>query len=121
MKLRMAMIFAKDVERMTAFYRDGLGLSVVPEESSEGWVVFDAGGALLALHAIPPAIAQGIDISDPPQERSDTPIKLVFQTPELEKVCARLEKMGAKLLPPRVSNARDALDPEGNILQLKMG
>ena len=119
MKLQLAMIYAKDVERMTAFYRDGLGLALMPERSSEGWVLFDAGGALLALHAIPPAIARDIEITDPPQPRSDTPIKLTFETPELEGVCARLERLGARLLPPRGSGSQDVLDPEGNILQLK--
>jgi predicted enzyme related to lactoylglutathione lyase len=119
MKLQMAMLFAKDMERMTAFYRDGLGLAVLPESSSEGWVVFDAGGALLALHVIPPAIASGIEITDPPEPRSNTPIKLIFQTPDLDAACARLATLGATILPPRrESRSRDVTDPEGNILQL---
>jgi predicted enzyme related to lactoylglutathione lyase len=118
MKLQLAMVFAKDMTRMTAFYRDGLGLTVVPEKSSEGWVVFDAGGAQFALHAIPPAIAKDIAIAQPPEARSNTPIKLVFQTPELEVVCQRLANLGAKVFPPRTSGSRDALDPEGNVFQL---
>jgi catechol 2,3-dioxygenase-like lactoylglutathione lyase family enzyme len=118
MRLQLAMLFAKDVDRMTAFYRDGLGLAVVPEKSSEGWVVFDAGGALFALHAIPPAIARSIEITDPPQERSDTAIKLVFQADDVEAVCVRLATLGGKPLPPRASGSRDVLDPEGNVLNL---
>lgn len=119
MKLQMAMLFAKDMEKMTAFYRDGLALSVLPDRSQEGWVVFDAGGAFFALHAIPEAISREIEITSPPQERGDTPIKLVFQTADLEGVCARLSDMGAKVLPPRASGYRDAVDPEGNIFQIK--
>ena len=118
MKLEMAMLFAKDIERMTAFYRDGLGLTVVPEKSSEGWVVFDAGGAWFALHAIPPAIASGIVITDPPKERSNTPIKLVFGATNLEGACTRLTNLGAHVLPARASGSRDAVDPEGNILNI---
>jgi predicted enzyme related to lactoylglutathione lyase len=119
MKLRTAMIFAKDINRMLAFYRDGLGLTIVPEQSGEGWVVFDAGGARLALHAIPPAIARDIDITEPPRERSETPIKLVFHTADMEAVSTRLASLGAKLFPPRVSGSRDVVDPEGNIFQLE--
>jgi catechol 2,3-dioxygenase-like lactoylglutathione lyase family enzyme len=118
MKLRMAMIFAKDINRMLAFYRDGLGLTPVPDKSGEGWVVFDADGARLALHAVPPAIARNIEITEPPQERSETPIKLVFQTEDLEAVALRLASLGAKVFPPRGSGSRDVVDPEGNIFQL---
>jgi hypothetical protein len=90
MKLQLATLFAKDMNRMTVFYRDGLGLTIVPEKSSEGCVVFDAGGTFFALHAIPPAIARQIHIAEPPDERSETPIKLVFQTAEMDAVCTRL-------------------------------
>jgi predicted enzyme related to lactoylglutathione lyase len=121
MTLKMAMVFAKDVARMTAFYRDGLGLAVVPAESSEGWVVFDAGGARFALHAIPPAIASGIAIADPPLAREDTPIKLVFGVAELAAASDRVAKAGGTLLPARNPRSRDALDPEGNVIQLWTG
>jgi predicted enzyme related to lactoylglutathione lyase len=119
MKLQLAMLFAKDMEKMSAFYREGLGLAIVPEKSSKGWTVFDAEGALFALHEIPAAIASHIEIKDPPEERSDTPIKLVFQTAEMEAVCASVEAAGGRLFPPRSSGSRDALDPEGNVFQLK--
>lgn len=118
MKLQLAMLFAKDMERMTAFYRDGLGLAVVPERSSAGWTVFDAGGALFALHEIPESIARGIQIADPPEERSETALKLVFETTEMEVVCARLVSFGGRLRPARSSGSRDVVDPEGNIVQL---
>jgi hypothetical protein len=119
MKLQLAMVFAKDIGRMTAFYREGLLLPVVPEKSSEGYVVFDAEGALFAIHAIPSTIARDIQITEPPQERSDVAIKLVFQTADLEAACTRLEKLGARLLPPRGFGSRDAIDPEGNVFQLR--
>jgi predicted enzyme related to lactoylglutathione lyase len=118
MKLQTAMIFAKDMSRMTAFYRDGLGLAIVPDKSMEGWVVFDAGGTLLALHAIPADIARSIAITDPPEPRSETPIKLIFQTPDLDAACANVQRLGGILLQQRRPGARDAADPEGNIFQL---
>ncbi len=42
MKLRMAMVFAKDMQRMTAFYRDGIGLCFLPDESKPDWSEFEA-------------------------------------------------------------------------------
>jgi hypothetical protein len=45
MQLGMALIFAKDMDRMTAFYRDAIGLEFLPGESSVGWAVFNAGKA----------------------------------------------------------------------------
>jgi predicted enzyme related to lactoylglutathione lyase len=104
---------------VTAFYVEGLGLTVVPEKSSEGYVVFNAEGVLFAVHAIPSAIARNIEITDPPQARSDAPMKLVFQIADIEGACIRLAKLGGKLLPPRGSGSRDAVDPEGNVFQVK--
>lgn len=119
MKLMLAMVFVKNMERMTAFYRDGLGLRVIPEKSTRGWTVFDAEGAQFALHQIPPGIAAGIEIREPPEERSNTPIKLIFETAEMDAVCARIQASGAKVLEARNSGSRDAIDPEGNVFQIK--
>lgn len=126
MKLGMAMIFVKDLSRMTEFYREALGFDPLPDESSDGWVVLEAGGVRreahgvrLALHAIPPAIAQTIEITRPPRARSETPIKLIFETEDLAGDCARLEEHGATLLPPRSQISRDFIDPEGNVLQVR--
>lgn len=118
MKLRRALIFAKDMERMTAFYRDGLGLRLIPETRQNGWVEFEAGGCLLALHAIPVEIAEGIDITSPPQQRSDSPLKLVFETPDLEAARNHLVAHGAVMHEPRSWGACDGLDPEGNVFQI---
>jgi catechol 2,3-dioxygenase-like lactoylglutathione lyase family enzyme len=118
MKLRQAMIFAKDMERMTAFYRDGLGLREIIESRQDGWVEFDAGGALLALHAIPAHIAQGIRIESPPDAREDTAIKLVFEAPDVAAARAHLISHGAIMFEPRAWGGCDGLDPEGNVFQV---
>ena len=111
------MIFAKDMDRMTAFYRDAVGLRLIPEARQEGWVEFDAGGCRLALHAIPADIAKDIQITTPPRPRSNTPIKLVFETPDLEAARAHLVSQGAVMHEPR-KGACDGLDPEGNVFQI---
>ena len=118
MELRSAMIFVKDIDRMTAFYRDGLGLRVLPETAREGWVELSAGSSSLALHAIPPEIAERIEITDPPRQRADTPIKLVFETPDLDGARAHLMLHGAVMHEPRSSGSCDGLDPEGNVFNV---
>jgi len=118
MELRRAMIFAKNMERMTAFYRDGLGLRVMPETHQSGWVEFDAGGALLALHAIPAHIAETIDIATPPEARAKTLLKLVFETADVAAACAHLVSHGAVMFEPSASGGCDGLDPEGNVFQV---
>ncbi len=117
MKLRRTIIFVKDIQRMTAFYRDGLGLRLQSETSSEDWVEFEAGGAL-ALHAIPARIAKGIEIADPPRARGETPIKLVFQTADVDAVRDHLKAHGAVMSEPRSWGACDGVDPEGNVFQI---
>ena len=118
MELQSAMIFVKDIERMTTFYRDGLGLRVLPETVREGWVEFAAGNSSLALHAIPPDIAKGIEITVPPRQRGDTPIKLVFETADLDAARAHLASHGAVMHEPRSSGSCDGLDPEGNVFSI---
>jgi catechol-2,3-dioxygenase len=118
MRLKRAIIFAKNIERMTAFYRDGLGLRVLPRTSIEGWVELDAGGSLLALHAIPAEIARGIRIASPQQARADAPVKLVFQTSDVEAARVHLIAHGAVMHETQSWGACDGLDPEGNVFQI---
>ena len=112
MTLARAIVFVKDVPRMTAFYRDGLGLAVMKEEP--GWVELDG----VALHAIPAEIADGIAIEDPPRAREDTAIKLVFAADDLERARARAIAAGARVGEIRSWGACDGVDPEGNVFQI---
>jgi predicted enzyme related to lactoylglutathione lyase len=118
MRLQCAMLYVSDLARMVAFYRDGVGLTIRPEQSSETWVEFDAGGVTFALHAIPPHIAAGITISDPAEAREETPIKLIFEVADLDAARAQLAQHGAQLMPVSAWGACDGLDPEGNVFQL---
>src|SRR5262245_51792335 len=115
-KLKMAMIYAKDMDRMVTFYRDGMGLALL-ERLSEGWAELDAGGVSLGLHAIPPPIAARIEITSPPAARSETAIKIIFETDDLVLMRAHLKNHGAVMFEPR-GNRCDGLDPEGNVFQI---
>jgi len=117
-KLHQAMIFVKRIDLMTTFYRDGLGLKVIPNECEDGFVVFEAGGTTLALHAIPPAIAKTIEIADPPVTRSDTAIKLIFEVADLIAARSHLARHGAIMSDPTEWGGCNGADPEGNVFMI---
>src|ERR1043166_5395574 len=98
MHLHQAIIFVKDLERMAAFYADTLGLKPIPETKTKSWIEFEAGNAKVALHAIPPDIANQIQIQNPPQPRESNPIKLTFAVENLQQERKRLEGMGVTII-----------------------
>jgi catechol 2,3-dioxygenase-like lactoylglutathione lyase family enzyme len=121
MKLALAILFAKDVARLRAFYETALGLQVVDATPAGDWVRFDAGGAGIALHAIPKGIAKGIVIDDPPRAREGTPIKLAFHADDPAVERDRLIALGVSMRDVcRFGDVVfcDGLDPEGNVFQL---
>ena len=118
LKLNAAMLFAKDMKRMTEFYHEAFGLPFVSAASRQDWVEFDAGGVVLTLHAIPPRVAKKIEITTPPRAREETPMKLVFEVENLEQARRHLAHHGATMFEPRGWGACDGLDPEGNVFQI---
>jgi catechol 2,3-dioxygenase-like lactoylglutathione lyase family enzyme len=117
MKLRQAVLFVKQFVPMLRFYQGALGLPVLPGQS-EGWAVLDAGGVTLGLHAIPDEYAKEIAISSPPAAREETPLKLVFEVPDLDAARAHLASHGATVMEKKPWGACDVLDPEGNVFQI---
>jgi catechol 2,3-dioxygenase-like lactoylglutathione lyase family enzyme len=118
MELRRAIIFVKDLEKMATFYRDGLGLRPIRERSQPGWLELQAGPGLLALHAIPPSIADAIEITLPPAARDEGAIKLVFEAPDLAAARDHLTAHGALMGQPHAWGACDGTDPEDNVFQI---
>jgi catechol 2,3-dioxygenase-like lactoylglutathione lyase family enzyme len=118
LKLERVILFVKDLQRMTDFYNATLGLDLRPRRTGQDWTELEAGGATLMLHPIPAAIAQGIHVTDPPERRTDTPIKLVFQVEDVAAERTRLLARGVTMLELRPWGACDGLDPEGNVFQI---
>src|SRR5215472_17405917 len=114
MRLRRAMLFVKDLDRMADFYGHKLGLKAIEETRTESWAAFDSG---LALHAVPPEIGDRIAISTPAKPRAENPIKLIFEGADVASEQKRLEALGLTML-PRPWGACDGIDPEGNIFQI---
>jgi len=114
MRLHRAMIYVKDLPKMTAFYNETLGLRRTDDGRFVSWVEFDAGGARFALHAIPGDIAKQIEISSPPRAREKDPVKLFFEVDDVEAERARLASLGVAMV-QRPWGSWDGIDPEGNI------
>ena len=84
MRLHGAMLFVKDLGRMTAFYGDVLGLTPNEETRLDNWVEFRDDASHFSLHAIPAAIAAGIQIESPPRAREQSAAKLTFEVQDVE-------------------------------------
>jgi len=109
MRLHGAMLFVKDLDRMTSFYSDVLGLQPVAETKLDNWVEFRSNGSQFSLHAIPRAMAAGIEIESPPRPREPSAAKL-----------AKIEALGLPLL-RRPWGGTEAVDPEGNVFAVRAG
>lgn len=115
------MIFVVDLARMTAFYRDVMGLAPIEATRRADWIEFETqGGAPFALHAIPARNAAGIEVPASPVPREQASCKLTFATQDLAGERARLERLGVMIL-DRPWGGWDAVDPEGNVLGVRQG
>jgi len=114
MRLNRAMLYVKDIDRMAAFYTNTLGLKPIEETRMKNWVEFEAGGARFALHAIPPEIADRIEILSPPRPRETNPVKLSFAVDDVASERQRLESLGVPIV-QRPWGSYEGIDPEGNI------
>ncbi|MEZ5294335.1 MAG: hypothetical protein R2745_24870 [Vicinamibacterales bacterium] len=116
-------VFAKDTQKVSAFYAAALGLDRV--ESGPGHDLLAGPGCEIVVHAIPPQYAADIAISTPPEPRSETALKPAFVVGSLESVRAAIEATGGGLKPAesawtmRGFDVLDGWDPEGNIIQFR--
>jgi predicted enzyme related to lactoylglutathione lyase len=113
-RLHGAMLFVKDLDRMTAFYRDVVGMQPVEDTRLDNWVEFKGDGVQFSLHAIPESLAAGIHIDSPPRARDRSSAKLTFAVQDVEATLKKIEQSGLPLL-RRPWGATEAVDPEGNV------
>lgn len=118
-----AVLYVKQLERMTRFYAHCCGLETESGEADH--VVMSSAGFQLVLVALPEAIARTIVLSNPPARRADTPIKLVFHVDSLLQIRERVSAAGGVMNDEAAQwrfqdcEVCDALDPEGNVLQFR--
>lgn len=116
-----ALIYAKDLSRVSLFYQQLLGMRLLLADAYHH--VIESADFQLVIHAIPPHIAETFTIDSPPVAREDGAIKLFFTVRSLAAAEAVLQAQGGRLLEGRWDGpgfkVANACDCEGNILQLR--
>jgi predicted enzyme related to lactoylglutathione lyase len=106
MNMARLILFTAQMDAMSAFYGDVLGLKRVTNE--KGWQEFAAGGTRIALHPGP---------SSPGRKGP----KIVFHAKDVAALREKLVARGAKLGKARQGDMFclcDGRDPDGNPIQL---
>jgi len=118
-----AVLYAKSVARVSAFYVEAAALELV--HSEEDHVVLESPLFQLVIVAIPERLAASIEVASPPIRRENTPIKLVFPIQSIQVVRAKAASLGGELNTIerewRFQGSRvcDGHDPEGNVVQFR--
>ena len=118
-----AVIFAKDVTRLAHFYQVVTDMQEIDRD--QGHVVLADDHFQLVIHGIPAAIAASITITEPPQLREETPIKICLPVASIAHARDRAAQLGGRVEPKgkewqaRGFIACDGYDPEGNVFQLR--
>ncbi|WP_090132388.1 hypothetical protein [Limnohabitans sp. Rim11] len=121
--LQGLVIFAKNKEKVSAFYQQALSLKL--EESDKTHDLLVGQGHEVVIHAISKTYANSIEIASPPVPRDETPMKPTFVVEDLEVVRAAAIATGGHLKPLKQAwrfrgfVVLDGWDPEGNIVQFK--
>ena len=105
-KMARVILFTGQIDAMTKFYGEILGLNQVSHE--KGWREFDAGGSRIALHSGP---------SSPGRKGP----KIVFHAPDVAAMRETLVARGARFGKVRQGDVFclcDGKDPDGNPIQL---
>jgi predicted enzyme related to lactoylglutathione lyase len=117
-----AIIYAKDMNRLAAFYA---AMGFHQREVDPTCIVLQGLDAELSIIQAPGVIANSIDLGSPPQQRTMTPIKLVFIVDAIEETAVLINTHGGRVDRGKARwrfgeyFLQDAVDPEGNILQIR--
>ncbi len=116
-------VFAKNVEKVSLFYQQALGLKVQVSDKTHDLLVGQ--NYEVVVHAVSKAYAQSIEIDSPPKRRDDVALKPAFVVDDLEMVRAAAKANGGFLKPIKQAwrirgfIVLDGWDPEGNVIQFK--
>jgi len=116
-------LYAKDISKVGCFYAKVAGLQVTHEE--QGHIVLESEAFQLVVVAVPRKVAASIHITQPPQRRENTAVKLVFPVASLHAARETAQSYGGQLNNPErewlFQNSRvcDGQDPEGNVVQFR--
>jgi len=115
------LIYAKDLEKVTTFYRRVLELEAI--DAQDGFIVLAAQGMEVTIVRIPDERAAAVVIDEPPALREATPIKPIFGVANLIDTRRVAQRYGGGVLDAdqewefRGRRVCDGWDPEGNVVQ----
>lgn len=118
-----AVIFAKDIRKLAAFYEQLISLSITHAEPDH--IVLESDTLQLVIHGIPKQVADAIHIATPPAVREETPIKLFFPVSSIADARRQAPALGGQVGPEKKEweargfRACDGYDPEGNVFQIR--
>ena len=101
-----AVIYAKDITRLSAFYAAVAGLEITHTERAH--VILESAAFQLVVLAAPPDIAASITITTPPARRTNAPIKPVFFVRDIAAAREAAPPLGGELTRPNVSGSSRA-------------
>ena len=117
-----AVLFAKNLDRVAAFYSAVLGLTEA--NRADDHVVLESPGFQLVVHRIPGGAAAAGEIT-PPARRAAAAFKPVFFVPSLSHLRTVAETNGGIMEPAAQEwsfngvTVCDGVDPEGNVIQFR--
>jgi predicted enzyme related to lactoylglutathione lyase len=121
--LAAAVIYAKDVARVGAFYARVAGLALTHTEADHASL--ESPALQLFIVAMNSAVAAKVEIAQPPVVRENTALKFIFPVASLAAARAFAAEGGGALKPVQAEWAFngwrhcDGHDPEGNVFQLR--
>src|SRR5688572_11417255 len=120
-RLAHVMIFTKSLQPMVAFYESVFGLVSEPSSDARFIVLRSNAGAGIALHALPPHIADCIELKSPPEWREHTAYKICFEVEDLLAHRDRILAHGGQAKEPwewERTRFCECTDLEGNVIQI---
>ena len=114
-------IYARNLAALAGFYEKLLGLARV--RSTDELVILSSADLQIVVHALPDHVAGEADTSLPPVLRDMAAFKFFYTVPSLAQAQAMAGSLGGQVLPEQWRGpnfiVRNAVDPEGNIFQLR--
>ena len=114
-----AVLFAKDMRRVTSFYCDALGLECDSQDNNHAMLKHS--GFELIVHQIPAHIAATMRVANPPDKRESGSLRLDYPVASIEASRTLAASHGGRIDqdPPswaeRGTNFFLGYDPEGNV------
>ncbi len=121
-----AVVYAYDAPRLASFYEGLIGGQPIADPEGRFFVLSPPAGEFeVHIVAMAEEFREMVEISVPPDPRTETPIKLVLDVEDMEAAHAVVTAHGGRLSPAqeawtwREMVHRDGVDPEGNVFQLR--